>query len=440
MKNNIYNISKALAISATLLIVTSCSLDEVIDPDGPSVDGVIQNATRGQLNELVVGVESTLRNGIAVETTASGTMARELYLFDADPRNTGDLLGKDGIQLDNNSFYSTTQWNGSYRCIKNANLLIEAATNSNNIDEQERNGYTGFAKTLIAYELIQMIKSYGTARVDTANPENLGPLLSESEVLSFVRNLLDEANQELNNSEIIFTLSSGFDGDFTFSEFNRAIAAMAAVYDGDGNGALTALDNSYFSINGDLTTGPKHIFGAGGGNQLNGLFKAPSNTVEDQNNGDNIIVHDSWINDAESGDSRVTTKTALRPDPTASVDGLTGAYETRLYSSQTAPIDILRNEELILIYAEASILAGNFDDAVTALSRIRTSATLDPYTGDESEAALTSELLRQRRYSLWAENSRLYDVRRYNLEGSLPIDRSGDQVFTTLPVPLAENN
>jgi len=80
-------------------LLNSCTIDEVIDPNRPSLDGVESEAIIGQLNELVVGVESTLRNGLGIETTASGTMARELYLFDADPRNTGDLLGKNGISL-----------------------------------------------------------------------------------------------------------------------------------------------------------------------------------------------------------------------------------------------------------------------------------------------------------------------------------------------------
>ncbi len=440
--NKIFNyISRASLATILLLGASACSFDEITDSNGPSVDGVLQDATEGQLNELLLGVQSSMRNGITVETTTSGIMSREFYLFDADPRNTGDILGSKGIQLDNNSFYSTTQWNGNYRAIKNANLLITAANNTGAINEDERNAYTSFAKTIIGHELIQIIKSYGTARVDINDPENLGPLLSESETLSFVRNLLDEALQELDATSVSFNLSGNNDDqDFTFREFNRAVAALAAVYDRDGDAALLELEESYLDLTGSLTIGPKHVFGAGGGNQLNGLFKAPSTTVENQNNGDNIIVHNSWINDAESGDMRVTSKTAPRPDPNASQDDLSGTHETRLYASQTSSIDILRNEELILLYAEASILAENFDDAVTALSRIRTSAGLNPYTGVESEAALTAELLRQRRYSLWAENSRLYDVRRYNLASSLPIDRSGDQVFTTLPVPLAENN
>ncbi|MCH2490317.1 MAG: RagB/SusD family nutrient uptake outer membrane protein [Flavobacteriales bacterium] len=436
MKNIFKKISTTGLVVLALLAGTSCSFDEVVDPNGPSVDGVLTNASKGQLNELVVGIESTLRNGIAIETTASGTMARELYLFDADPRNTGDLLGKNGIGLDNNSFYSTTQWAGSYRCIKNATVLIEAAMNTDAVTAAEMNGYVGFAKTVIAYELIQMIKSYGQARIDVSDPDNLGPLLESGAVLDYVRTILEEANASLNNAggSFSFNLSSGFDGFDSpqgFGEFNRAVAGMAAVYDGDGNAALTALSNSFLDLGGDLNVGPKHIFGLGGGDQSNGLFKV------DGENGDQIIVHDSWIDEAEPGDSRVETKTNPRPDPQGQ-DDLNGQFETDLYETNTSPIDIMRNEELILLYAEASILAGNLGNAEDALNVIRNAASLPDYSGDSTSSALTSEMLRQRRYSLWCENHRMYDLRRYGLSNTLPIDRPGDQIFNTLPVPLAE--
>ena len=56
-----------------------------------------------------------------------------------------------------------------------------------------------------------------------------------------------------------------------------------------------------------------------------------------------------------------------------------------------------------------------------------------------SASELTTELLNQRRYSLWCENHRMFDLRRYGLSNTLPSDRSGDQIFNVLPVPLTEN-
>ncbi|HUH46011.1 MAG TPA: RagB/SusD family nutrient uptake outer membrane protein, partial [Arenibacter sp.] len=289
----------------------------------------------------------------------------------------------------------------------------------------------------------QILKSYGKARLEMADPENMGPIVDFDEGLAAVRALLNEAHQHLSNagSSFEFGLSSGFDGFDTpssFSQFNRALAAVAAVYAEDGQGALTALSGSFFDLDGDLTLGPKHIFGLGGGDQANPVFRIPS-TPDKPNNGDQIIAHNSWINEAEPGDSRVTEKTALRPDPT-SHDNLNGTHETRLYDSDVAPIDFIRNEELILVYAEASIMANNFQDAEDALNVIRNSASLPDYTGAQTANALTTEMLVQRRYSLWSENHRMFDLRRYGLSDSLPIDRPGDKVFNIMPVPLPESH
>lgn len=444
MKNIFKKISIIGTVALAAMTFGSCEFDEVVDPNAPSLGGVQQNATIGQLNELVVGIESTTRNGLGVETTASGTMARELYLFDADPRNTGDLLGKNGIGLDNNSFYSVSQWNGNYRAIKNTNILLNAIDNTESINDAERNGYAGFAKTIQAYELIQILKSYGMARTDVADELNLGPILDFNAAIADVRALLDEANTNLSNagSDFIFPLAGFSTSVSDFQEFNRGVAGMAAVYAGDGNGALTAFTGSSLNLGAttldELNAGPKHVFSQQANDQTNPVFRGPS-TPENPNNGDQIIVHPSFIADATPGDARVDRKTALRPDPSTQ-DELTGDFETRLYATNVSPIDILRNEELILLYAEASILAGSPGDAVTALNVVRNvSGGIGDYTGATTTEALTDELLRQRRYSLWSENHRMFDLRRYNRSDMLPIDRPGDQIFNVFDIPLSEN-
>ena len=63
------------------------TFDEEFDPNRPSLEGVLTDASVNQLNNLIVGIESGMRGGVAGQTTHTGTMARELYKFDADPRN-----------------------------------------------------------------------------------------------------------------------------------------------------------------------------------------------------------------------------------------------------------------------------------------------------------------------------------------------------------------
>ncbi|WP_452596819.1 RagB/SusD family nutrient uptake outer membrane protein [Pontimicrobium sp. MEBiC01747] len=431
----------ALVVLLVLGITTSCTFDEEVDPNGPSLEGVLSSASINQLNNMVIGVEATMRNSLGIQTTASGTMARELYLFDADPRNTANILGKNGSSLENGDFYATGPWAGRYRSIKNANILIQSANNTGTVTAEERAGYVGFAQTIIAFELIEVLKSYNRARVDVSDDTNLGPVLDFSAAMTEVRAMLNDGLNNLNQAGSTFAFSlagfSGFDTPATFAQFNRAVAATAALYDGDKSGALTALNASYFDLNGDITIGPKHVFSQSSGDVTNPVYKGPS-TAANPNNGDQIIVHNSWINDAEAGDTRVSSKTAVRPDPSVQ-DGLTGTHETRLYATNVSPIDMLRNEELILVYAEANIGTNNAQ-AVTALNVIRNAASLANYSGATTDADLVTELLNQRRYSLWAENHRMFDLRRYNLSNTLPIDRAGDVVYNEFPIPFAEGN
>ncbi|MGS2739723.1 RagB/SusD family nutrient uptake outer membrane protein [Sinomicrobium sp. M5D2P17] len=434
---NITNKNLLAAILVLALFTGSCSFEEQTDPNNPIVDEFLRDATIRQLNILVVGVEAGLRNSLPIQTTGSGTMARELYLFNADPRNTGDLLGKNGANLDNNSFYTTAPWSARYRAIKNANILVESVNNTETVTEAERQGYIGFAKTMIAYELLEILKSYGVARIDVSDPDNPGPVLDFDSALAEVRNMLEEGLADINNagSSFAFGLSAGFEGfdtPDTFAEFNRAVAAIAALYAGDFNAAMVSLNDSYFDLGGNLDVGPKHVYSLSSGDATNDLFK-----ITDQN-GDQIIVHNSWMEDAEPGDSRVSSKTSERENPT-SQDGLNGTHQTELYETNISPIDIIRNEELILVYAEVNIGLENYSEAETALNIIRNSANLPDYSGALTEEALTEEMLKQRRYSLWCENHRMFDLKRLGLSNTLSVDREGDRIFNQLPVPLTEN-
>jgi hypothetical protein len=442
MKNiNIKSITSGL-MAISMLFLFSCEFEDQIDPNNPNLQQYNQDATVNELNNIVVGMESGMRNGLPLYVTSTGTIARELYLFNADPRNTEDLLGKNGGQLDNNVFYLNGPYNGSYTNVKNANILLNALDNTEFVSDQEKAGYRGFANTVIALQelrVLNMLDENGI-RIDVADPDNLGPFVSKDAALAHIADLLNTANTQLGNAgaSFPFDLSSGFNGfntPATFAQFNRALAARVAIYREEWGSVAGLLADSFFDPNGDLTIGPKHSFSTASGDQLNGLFKIPGN------NGDMIVVHDRFIDNAEEGDLRIVRKMAVRENA-ASQDGLNGEYETALYPSPTSPIDIIRNEELVLISAEAKLRSGDIPGAIADLDIIRDYAGLDPYTGAATEAAVTDELLTQRQYSLWCEGHAMVDLRRYGRlnANNLPIDRSGDQVFTEFPVPLTEND
>jgi len=396
----------------------------------------LNNATKGQLNNLVTGTESALRNNLALYLDDIGVLGREVYRFaNSEPRYYTDLLGANDAQLQGTGFYIANVWASRYRVVKNCNLLIEATNNSKLISDAEKKGYIAFAKTIKAYQLVLALNltNANGIRLDVSNPDQLGPVVGYDEGLTAIAALLDEAKTDFGTAQISFPLSSGFAG-FTDAagliEVNRAIAARVAVYRKQWGAALAALNESFFNLNGNFNTGIFNIFSTGIGDQLNPAF-FPKNS-----NGEARAAHPSYAADIAVNDDRIN-KAPLRNAPISN-SGLTSDRDVWVYTSSLAPIPIIRNEELILIYAEANIQTNHFTEAITAINKIRTGHNLPAYNGAETKDALIDEMLKQRRYSLYFEGHRWLDVRRYDRLATLPVDRINDDVWSSFPLPSTE--
>jgi hypothetical protein len=318
--------------------------------------------------------------------------------------------------------------------VKNCNILIQAANNSTVITSAQKAGYIGFARTIKAYQLLMNLNlTYNNGiRVNVSNPNNLGPFVSYTDGLTAIKALLDSAKTDFSGADVSFPLAgfSGFSDAAGLTQFNRALAARIDVYQSNWQTALDDLGESFFSLNSSFNTGVYHEFGTGSGDQLNPVF------IPQNQNGEIRVAHPSYVTDIAAGDDRinkVSQRTTL-----ASLSGLSSDYDVWLYTSSTAPVGIIRNEELILIYAEANIQLNQLPQAVTALNIIRNGHGLPNYSGAVTQPALITEMLYERRYSLFFEGHRWIDLRRYNLLGTLPIDRPGDQVWTEFPLPVTE--
>jgi len=342
--------------------------------------------------------------------------------------------------LDNNTFYITNPFASNLQDARNAYTLIAAAPNCKTISDAEKNGYIGFARTIVAYDLLMNLNlTYNNGiRTDIADPNKLGPIVSKDQALTDIAALLDQANTELTGSSVIFPLSSGFDG-FSDAEglakFNRALAARVAVYRAQWDDALSFLGQSFYSQSGDLKQGIYMPFSTSSNDITNTVF------IAQNANGEQRVAHPSFTTDIAPGDDRIN-KVSLRTSA-ATQSGLSSNYDLWLYQSNTAPVPIIRNEELILIFAEAKIQKGgaqDLTDARDALNVIRTKHGLGNYGGAVTQPALLDEMLNQRRFSLFFEGHRWVDMRRYNRLNTLPIDRPGDDVWSEFPIPLAENN
>jgi hypothetical protein len=427
---------KSVLLLMALLWIASCKIDPITDPNNPSAGGITQNASLGEIQNLVTGTESSMRDNLGNYYDGVSVIGREYYRYStSDPRFTSDLLGKGSAILDNNTFYTTNPFASRYRAVKNTNILIEALQNTKAaISEDQRRAAIAYAKTVQAHELLLVFNQQWSngVRVDVADPDNLGPFLGRDESLTAIAAMLDEANADLSGNSAVFPFTTTLYGNdaATFSKFNRAIAARVAVYRKDWAGALTAINASFFSLLGDLDEGAYYLFSTQGGDQLNPMF-FPLNS-----NGETRVAQPAFVTDATAGDNRLGK--VVKRTSTAFQDGLSSDYDFYLYTSNIDKIPIIRNEELILIYAEAKIQLDVLPDAVVAINRIRTAHNLTPYAGAVSSSALIDEMLKQRRYSLYGEGHRWIDLRRYDRLNTLPIDRTDDNVWEEFPRPANE--
>ena len=423
-----------LVLFGIILFFTSCKKDYG-NLNNATVESFLKNASQSELNNLVSGTESGMRNVLNLYLDDIGTIGREGYHFSgSEPRYVTDLLGASNATLSGSNFYIANPWAARYRVIKNCNTLIQAATNSTLITDAQKQGYIGFARTIKAYQLLMNLNLTDSngIRIDVTDPNHLGPLVNYDNALAAITLLLDSAKTDINAATISFPLAgfSGLSDAVGLTKFNRALAARVSVYQKNWPDALTDLNESFFGLNTGFNVGVFHVFGTGSGDQLNPLFIPQNQTGEIR------LAHPSYATDIEAGDDRIN-KATLRT-AAASLNGLSSNRDVWVYTSSTAPIPIIRNEELILIYAEASIQSYNFPEGVKAINVIRNGHGLANYAGVVDHDNLITEMLNQRRYSLFFEGHRWIDMRRYNLLNTLTIDRPGDDVWTQFPLPVTE--
>lgn len=424
---------------------------ELVDPNNPSEASVLNNATRRQVQFLVTGLEQRHKGYVTNICQAWNTFGREVwYLNGSDPRFQTDWLGQAGRVPDAAYFGFGATGGGSYatpyQCIKQGYVLIDAANNSGELSAQEKRAVAGFAKTIMAYQfMIPANWQYDNGiRTDVKDPLKPGGFRSYTAAMGFVDSLLTAGYDDLNNggTAFPFTLTAGFTGFNNIDglkRLNRAIAARCAIYRKDWQGALTALNLSFMNLTGALGAGPAHTFGAppDGFNPMFYVLDANVNTI--------IVVHPSVLADATPGDARVAAKFHQRATPvTVTTDAmpLVGTHQDKRWASNTSPIPFIKNEELILIKAEAHAQLNQTTDAVNAINIIRNAANIGNYGGATTQAALINEILYQRRYSLWAEpwGHRWIDARRYDRLNTIPTSFDQGTIFRQFPRPQSEIN
>lgn len=440
MKTNL-----AFSLLLGLGVVTAlsgCDLD-VPDLNNPPIDDLRDNPTRENVVAASIGLIVGHRGNVAAANgyvAQLGILGREAYNFDgADPRFIGELLKG---ELQKGSPFGGNFWTGPYANLHMGSLVLAGADAAAGFSDAERAGVRGFAQTVMALDLLRVITTRDTigAVIDVDNPvDELAPIATKAEVYARINELLDAAATDLAaaGDAFAFTLPSGFEGfddPAGFLTFNRGVRARVACYTADYATALTALNTSFINemaaTQGDLDVGVYYFFSTGSGDLTNGLVNR------------NIFAHPSVLTDAQMNgavrDARAVRKTRTVSPPGAQ-QGIMSDLKFTMYTA-TSRVPLIRNEELLLLRAEAKWGTNDLPGAIADLNRVRTlsgalAALATTLTADEVE----NEILYNRRYSLLFEGGhRWIDARRFDRIADLPLFDAMHVHNVRYPIPQAE--
>jgi starch-binding outer membrane protein, SusD/RagB family len=376
----------------------------------------------------------------------------------------GGILGREGFYLDPNesryvrniyqgvpnaaNFTGSSYWTTPYRNVQ-LGYLVTHALEKVDMPAAEESAIRGFARTIQSLDYMQLLNTREKIPIEVDNPldgiTTPPPIAERAAAWAFISSLLDEGLADLNaasglpGDSLPFVSASGmrrygFNQIASMRKFNRALKARVEVYRATGGGttanytaALTALSASFLDASGGLeglNVGPYQTYSGNSGDVLNTLYDPSGKTVADSM---------LWTRAAlRTGgrDMRVERKTvAAAPGSIITVQGLGSNRLFTLYTSQSSPIPIVRNEELILLRAEARWFTGDKPGAMADLNYVRTtSGGLDPIPEPATDQAFITALLYERRYSLLYEGAHSWiDWRRFGrLTSTCPTGTDND--------------
>ncbi|HEY4129479.1 MAG TPA: RagB/SusD family nutrient uptake outer membrane protein [Gemmatimonadaceae bacterium] len=454
----------AVAVGALSALAACSDRLDVPNFQNPTAASVVGDPA-GNLPFLATGVLRDDRGNAPGYILGVGILGREVYNYTpTEGRNTSGFLTSD---VNNNTSFGATSgslWNSQFFTIRDAfnTLSVVESAPSTVFSDAQKNSMRGLLATETALADLYLINARDSLGIPVdvyTDPAKLAPFVSRDSAFNFIQGTLDKAYTQLQagGSAFPFTLHSGFTGfstPSTYAKFNRALAARVAVYraslgtKGCGTArsaacyqiALTDLQNSFIdgSATGSMTTGVYNVYSAAANDVANSVSNAASSSV---------VAHaksDSGIMTRPDGslDLRFTTKFVKLAQPKsgpATIAGVPTNWDHTIYPDRTSPISIIRNEELILLRAEAEYYTGDQASALNDINAIRTrSGGLAARGAFTSETDFVDELLYNRRLSLTFEGHRWVDMRRFNRLNQLTIDVPSHIVVSRLVIPQTE--
>ncbi|HEX8431782.1 MAG TPA: RagB/SusD family nutrient uptake outer membrane protein [Longimicrobium sp.] len=468
-----------LAAVAGALVLGACAEITVPDYLNPPLEDLLANPSVAEVLQTATGVMQGSRQDADSYVRFTAIPGREGYFLDGNEPRYVTRIYNGNSQASN--FTGSSYWTTPYRNVRTAYILI-AALDKVEMPAADEAAIAGFARTIQAVDYLQLLNTREKIPVFVnTSLDSLffpAPLVERAAAFAFISDLLDQGMADLQKGGAAFPFpmptgftTFGMNTPAKFIQLNRALKARVEVYratltttpSATGyQAALTALNSSFIDAAGTVDPlGDRALLNRGAYQTYSGNSGDVPNSLSDPSG---KTVADSTLRSAAqrrpSGepDARLVVKTETAT--TSSVSGLSSNLRFTLYTTRpfygagglNSPIPIIRNEELILLRAEARWFTGNRPGAMSDLNFIRVnSGGLAPLTTTPAtDAEFITALLRERRFSLMFEGGhRWIDNRRFGRLSTLVreatarvIDNANNfgTVAAWFPLPANETN
>jgi starch-binding outer membrane protein, SusD/RagB family len=462
-----------VTLVALLLLAACQDFFNVPNTDQPNLDDLVSNPTRSKLQAAATGVFASARGDIQSYIWRLGSLGREGINLSGN--NQPDYSEPYFGPLQSTGF-GGSEWTGRYQHIRNINVYLDALArvSTAQVSDSEKAAGRAMANSLKALAFMYVIFTRDTlgAPVDVAGAITapIAPFVKKDSVYGYILGLLDSAQADLGRAKAFwFPIPPGFTLFNTpagFRQFNRALAAKAEVMRASAAGcgapcydkAVTALGGSFFVA--DSTQ-----FGVAASFDFSTAAGDVTNDMSEPLKGVTFFAHPADTADAQNQpggrpDRRLLRKVApFAGSPPQQLGGIPQIVGTKKFTvfftktnpdsvgvdDPTHPIPIIRNEELVLLDAEAQWFrtAPNKLQALADINLVRQGGgALAPttLTVASADSDFVKELIYNRRYSLlWEQGTRWIDARRFNrlrdIVNELP---AFPNVPSVMPLPKGE--
>lgn len=458
-----------LAALATAIIATGACKDstDVLPLDAPTIESVTSKPlVRSSLQTLATGVLAQDRAGVVGTPTymiLASIMGRDAIRLDtSEPRYVGETLA---TNPDPGSFAGGGGFAGFYTAIRAEQALITALGSAveGAFTADEINATKGFIRTIEGLDYMRLIELRDTVGIpiQAADNETVTDVSCKTTVLNYIAALLDSANTDLTaasgTARLPFVLPSGwttFGRDYAVVNnirlFNRAVKGKVDVYRAINRKnpqtarATDAIAELTFALGGaapgavpasQFSFGPYYKFVIGGS-------EATPNNVSDTRVALNNMVKDS-VRATDTRASKIISRSGISGQGLLFTHTSTCTACTATVANQERPLGILRDEELVLLRAQAYIEVGNYAAATADLNSVTTAYGNPAYAVFTTKAQAISAVLYEKRYSLLMEGpQRFVDLREYGrLNGTyLRKETATDPYNAAFPLSRAELN